>query len=69
MRVEEIEAAIDQLPGEDFFRLAEWLHQREQQRWDEQMDGDAEAGKLDYLLDEARSAREAGTVRPWPQPE
>lgn len=69
MRVEEIEAAIDQLPEGEFFRLAEWLHAREQQRWDEQMDRDAEAGKLDFLLDEARSAQEAGTLRPWPRQE
>ena len=34
-QVEEIEAAIEALPREDWSRLAEWFRLREQEHWDE----------------------------------
>jgi len=34
-RVEEIEAAIASLPPEEYRRLADWFHAREQTRWDD----------------------------------
>ena len=52
-RVEEIEAAIDDLPPEEYRRVVEWFRVREQRRWDEQMDADSFAGRLDFLFDEA----------------
>jgi hypothetical protein len=58
-RVEEIEAAIDGLPPEEYRRIVQWLHVREEQRWDEQMDRDSSAGKLDFLFEEAESERAA----------
>lgn len=50
-RVEEIEAAIDGLPPEDYRRIAEWFREREDVRWCRQMDADSAAGKLDSLFD------------------
>ena len=55
-RVEEIEAAIQGLPPEDYKRLVQWFLAREQTRWDEQMDRDSSAGTLDFLFEEAESA-------------
>ena len=51
-RVEEIEAAIDGLPPEEYRRIIQWLRAREQRRWDEQLDADSAAGKLDFLFDD-----------------
>ena len=34
--------------------------------WDRQMDADAAAGKLDFLVKEADAAVESGTLRDWP---
>ena len=65
-RVEEIEAAITRLLPEDYRLLVDWLRAREQTRWDERMDQDSVAGKLDFLLDEAESESADGLVRPWP---
>lgn len=65
-RVEEIEEAIDRLPPADFRRFAEWFRQREQQRWDEQMDRDSASGKLDFLFDEADRESNAAELREWP---
>ena len=65
-RVEEIEAAIHDLPPEEYRRLAEWFRELEQSRWDAQMDEDSSAGRLDFLFEEAESEREQGSLRAWP---
>jgi hypothetical protein len=65
-RVEEIEAAITSLPLEEYRRLVDWIRMREQTRWDEQMDRDSAAGKLDFLFNEAEDESAQGLVRNWP---
>jgi hypothetical protein len=65
-RVEEIEAAIEGLSAEEYRRLAQWFRLREQTRWDEQLDADSAAGKLDFLFDEAESESAKGRLREWP---
>jgi hypothetical protein len=57
-RVEEIEAAIDRLPPDEFRRIARWLLDRDQARWDDRLDADSAAGGLDFLFD--------GTASDWP---
>lgn len=59
-RVEEIERAIQELTPDEFAQIARHVHAVEQQRWDEQLDRDAAAGKLDALL-EGR-AKKAGAI-------
>ena len=64
--VEDIEDAITRLSPQDYARFLEWFRERDQQVWDEQMDRDAAAGRLDFLQREAQEARKAGLVRDWP---
>jgi hypothetical protein len=52
-RVEEIETAIDQLPLDEYRRIVACLRAHEQSLWDEEMDRDSSAGKLDFLFTEA----------------
>jgi hypothetical protein len=66
-RVEEIAAAIDGLPPEEYRRIVQWFRVREQERWDEQMDRDSSTGKLDFLFEEAESEISKGLLREWPQ--
>ena len=66
-RVEEIEAAINSLPPEDYRRLSEWFRELEQRRWDEQMDRDSAAGKLDFLFAEAENESAQGLLHEWPR--
>jgi hypothetical protein len=68
-RVEEIEAAIDGLPPEEYRRVVEWFRVREQKQWDEQMDADSSTGKLDFLFEEAESESAKGLLRGWPSPQ
>jgi hypothetical protein len=65
-RVEEIEAAIEGLPPEEYRRIVQWFRVREQERWDEEMDRDFSAGKLDFLFEEAESESGKGLLREWP---
>jgi hypothetical protein len=68
-RVEEIEDAIDRLGAEEFRRLAGWVRERVQQRWDEQLDSDSSSGKLDFLFEEADQESKASLLRQWPPAE
>ncbi|MFN7932506.1 MAG: hypothetical protein U0R19_04215 [Bryobacteraceae bacterium] len=65
-RVEQIEAAINELPQAEFKRLIHWLHSLEESRWDEQMDRDCATGKLDFLIEEAERESRDGVLREWP---
>jgi hypothetical protein len=65
-RVEEIEAAIQGLPPQEYERLVEWFRAREQTRWDQQTDRDSSAGKLDFLFEEAERESAQGLLREWP---
>jgi hypothetical protein len=65
-RVEEIEAAIEGLPSDEYRRIVEWFRVREESRWDNQLDADSSAGKLDFLFDEADSESVKGLLREWP---
>lgn len=67
-RVEEIEAAIASLPPDEYRRFVDWFRAREQARWDEQIDRDSVAGKLDFLFREAERESEQGQVQGWPPP-
>lgn len=64
--VMEIESAIVGLPKDEFWKLAEWFDEVKSKNWDAQMKQDAEAGRLDFLFDEAVSSRKAGTSKSWP---
>ena len=65
-RIEEIEDAIDRLGPEEFRRIAGWVREREQQRWDKQLDGDASSGELDFLFEEAEEESKERLLRDWP---
>jgi hypothetical protein len=45
-RVEEIEAAIHNLPADEYRRLADWFREFEQSRWDALMEEDSAAARL-----------------------
>lgn len=64
MSVEEIEAAIARLPAEELAELMTWLEDFRAQLWDEQIERDLEAGRLDGLLAEVDREYESGSTRP-----
>jgi hypothetical protein len=68
-KVEEIESAAEKLTPQDFNRLASRVDARRHDDWTRQMGRDDDAGKLDFLFEEAEAERSAGQLHDWPTPE
>jgi len=66
MSLAEIKAAINDLSVKELAELAAFIRERDNAAWDQQIEEDASAGKLDFLFEEAEKARAAGTLRDWP---
>ena len=58
--VAEIQQAILVLPEDDYARLRQWLSELDWERWDREIEADANAGRMDFLVKEAE---EAGQLR------
>jgi hypothetical protein len=61
--VEDIERAILQLPPAELDRFRAWFEALDAQRFDERIERDARAGKLDGMADEALADHRAGRTR------
>jgi len=59
--VEEIKIAIAQLPPRARAELRHWYEQFEADAWDQQIEADVLAGRLDRLADDAIQSVRAGT--------
>ena len=62
--VEEITAAIKQLSADDVARVRDWLTEFSERLWDEQIERDERAGRLDATIDKALEAHRAGRTHP-----
>ena len=58
--IEEIEKAITQLSPEQLAKLRAWFDEFQARMFDEQIERDAKAGKLDRLMARARENHNAG---------
>jgi hypothetical protein len=65
--VDEIKKAAGALSVNEREELLSWLLDVDDD-WDREMAKDAAAGKLDFLVEEARSAFREETLRDWPKP-
>ena len=65
-KVEQIESEIAKLTSAEARLVAKWLEEFLADEWDQQIEADAKAGKLDFLFDEVEAERKAGTLREWP---
>jgi hypothetical protein len=62
-KVEHIEQQIRELSSTEFAELRNWVLERDWIAWDAQIETDAQAGKLDKLVSEARSDFDRGKAR------
>ncbi len=65
--VDEIKKAAGALSVNEREELLSWLMDLDDD-WDRQMAKDAAAGKLDFLIEEARTAVREESLRDWPKP-
>lgn len=64
MGIQEIETAITKLPVERAIELSTWLEEYLAQAWDQQIESDLTAGRLDSILAEVDAEYEAGLAQP-----
>jgi hypothetical protein len=62
-KLEEIQKAIAQLPPDDVARLRDCFDELEERLFDEQIERDEKAGKLEKLAENARENYRAGRFR------
>jgi hypothetical protein len=62
--VAEIEKALQTLPVEDARKVAGWLQDYLDERWDKQIGDDIAAGGLDKVWEKAKGDISAGRVKP-----
>jgi len=62
--LEKLKGEISKLPEAEVAQLRTWLDEIEEQRFDDQIERDAAAGKLDDLIEEAKADYKAGRHRP-----
>lgn len=61
--VEVLEKQITELDNESFSKLRDWFVEFEQSRWENQIEADSNAGKLDFLINAALAEHQAGKTR------
>ena len=61
--VAEIEAAISNLPPQDFAQIRDWLLERDNLLWDKQIEEDAVAGRFNHVIAEIEDDIIAGRVK------
>jgi hypothetical protein len=62
--VQEIEAAIQRLPDAEVLALVDRLRERHAEAWDRQIESDVNAGRLDFLVQEAQAELRQGQTKP-----
>jgi hypothetical protein len=66
MSIEELQSAVAQLPAEELDRFARWFEEFLADQWDEQIEADILAGRLDAAGRRADEDFEAGRCTPLP---
>lgn len=64
MSVQELEKAIRQLSPDDFAQLAHWIDEYRADQWDQQIEADIRAGRLDDAGRQADADFDAGRCTP-----
>jgi hypothetical protein len=62
-KVDELKADIERLPSEELAELFRWLSEKEWVSWDKEIEADSQAGRLDFLVREAREEKAKGTLK------
>jgi hypothetical protein len=61
--VEQLEKRIQGLSPEELAQFRAWFFDFDAHAWDQQIEADSKAGRLDSLVSEARADYEAGKAR------
>ena len=62
-KIDELKAEIERLPSMEFAELFRWLSEKDWERWDQEIEADSQAGRLDFLVRETREEKAKGTLK------
>lgn len=62
--VDELERVVRELSTEDLAQFREWFVEFDGELWERSLEGDIAAGRLDPLVEEARTEHREGRTRP-----
>ena len=62
-KVKKLISEIEALDAKDFQELKRWFLDLQWQEWDEEIHHDSEAGKLDFLIEEALREKKGGNLK------
>jgi hypothetical protein len=62
-KIDELKADIKGLSTEEAAELFRWLSEREWESWEKEIEADSQAGRLDFLVREARHEKGEGTLK------
>lgn len=62
--VEKIIHEIEDLPKAEYFELRHWFAEKDNSKWDQQIEDDSNSGKLDNLIEEALQDKISGNLKP-----
>lgn len=67
--VQEIATAIEQLPRDELFKLADWISSKFGDEWDKEIEEDIKAGRLEDLARQALAEFREGKTTAFPPDE
>jgi hypothetical protein len=67
MSLAEIKSAVRELSPKELAELSAFVAKQDSAAWAAQIEEDAEAGKLEFLFEEADRERAGGLLREWPE--
>jgi hypothetical protein len=62
-KIDQLKAEIERLPDEQFNEIFRWLSEKDWMKWDQEIEDDSQAGRLDFLVREAREDETKGTLK------
>ena len=62
-KIDELKADIEGLPRREQAELFRWLSEKDWERWDKEIEADSQAGRLDFLVREAREEKSKGRLK------
>jgi len=60
--IEEAIEFIESLPREDFYKLRDWILERDWEKWDREIEEDSKSGRLDFLIKQALDEKKQGLL-------
>jgi hypothetical protein len=62
-KIDELKAEIESLPSQEVAEIFRWLSEKDWENWDKEIQADSQAGKLDFLVRDARDGKAKGKLK------